>query len=378
MKDTLINCEVRKMVLEKLVKFSNFYGSNEELVLAGGGNTSAKDGDVMYIKGSGTRLSDITADGFVKMSRAKIGEIFTKEYPQNDKEREALSLADLMAAKLPGQEDKRPSVETTLHSLFPHTFVLHLHPSLVNGVTCTKDGKEWSQKIFGDRVLWIEPCKPGYTLAKICYDTLNEYEKRTGTPADILLLANHGVFIAANTVEGLDEKLFYVMSSIRSFVETEADFDMDEFDGEKAQEIFNALNEVYGEDCCITYEPSAVSVDIAKSESSFNEIKEPFNPDQIVYCKPYPVYVTCKEEVRERVQIYKEQNGFLPKIIFAKDCGIYAVDYTEKGSVTAMALFNDAIKIYTYTQSFSGARPMTDELTSFIVNWEAESYRSKQ
>ena len=366
------------MVLEKLVKFSNFYGSNEELVLAGGGNTSAKDGDVMYIKGSGTRLSDITADGFVKMSRAKIGEIFTKEYPQNDKEREALSLADLMAAKLPGQEDKRPSVETTLHSLFPHTFVLHLHPSLVNGVTCTKDGKEWSQKIFGDRVLWIEPCKPGYTLAKICYDTLNEYEKRTGTPADILLLANHGVFIAANTVEGLDEKLFYVMSSIRSFVETEADFDMDEFDGEKAQEIFNALNEVYGEDCCITYEPSAVSVDIAKSESSFNEIKEPFNPDQIVYCKPYPVYVTCKEEVRERVQIYKEQNGFLPKIIFAKDCGIYAVDYTEKGSVTAMALFNDAIKIYTYTQSFSGARPMTDELTSFIVNWEAESYRSKQ
>ena len=30
------------MVLEKLVEFSNFYGSNEELVLAGGGNTSAK------------------------------------------------------------------------------------------------------------------------------------------------------------------------------------------------------------------------------------------------------------------------------------------------------------------------------------------------
>ena len=39
------------MVLEKLVEFSNFYGSNEELVLAGGGNTSAKDGDVMYIRG---------------------------------------------------------------------------------------------------------------------------------------------------------------------------------------------------------------------------------------------------------------------------------------------------------------------------------------
>ena len=108
------------MVLNELVSFSNLYGSNEELVLAGGGNTSAKDGNVMYIKGSGTRLADITAEGFVKMDREKIAEIFTKTYPDNDKEREALSLADLMAAKLPGQENKRPSVETTLHSLFPH------------------------------------------------------------------------------------------------------------------------------------------------------------------------------------------------------------------------------------------------------------------
>ena len=94
------------MIIDELVGFSNLYGSNEELVLAGGGNTSAKDGDVMYIKGSGTRLADITADGFVKMSRSKIAEIFTKTYPDNDKEREALSLADLMAAKLPDQETK--------------------------------------------------------------------------------------------------------------------------------------------------------------------------------------------------------------------------------------------------------------------------------
>ena len=66
------------MIIDELVGFSNFYGSNEELVLAGGGNTSAKDGDTMYIKGSGTRLCDITAEGFVKMSRSKIAEIFTK------------------------------------------------------------------------------------------------------------------------------------------------------------------------------------------------------------------------------------------------------------------------------------------------------------
>ncbi len=366
------------MIIDELVGFSNLYGSNEELVLAGGGNTSAKDGDVMYIKGSGTRLADITAEGFVRMSRSKIAEIFTKVYPDNDKEREALSLADLMAAKLPGQESKRPSVETTLHSLFPHTYVLHLHPALVNGVTCSLDGEKAAKKLFGDSVLWIEPCKPGYTLAKKCCDTLKEYKEIFGKDADFLLLANHGIFIADNTVEGLGEKLYSVMAKIRSATEKEADLSVGEFDGEKAQEIFNELCDVFGEDSVITYEPSVASLEFAKDKESFNKIYEPFNPDQIVYCKPYPVYIENKEEIKTAVEEYKNKNGFLPKILFVKDCGLYAVDYSEKGSETAAALFNDAMKIAVYTENFGGARHQSQDLTDFIVNWEAESYRSKQ
>ncbi len=366
------------MVLEKLVEFSNFYGSNQELVLAGGGNTSAKDGDVMYIKGSGTRLADITAEGFVKMSRSGIAEIFTKTYPDNDKEREALSLADLMAAKLPGQEDKRPSVETTLHSLFPQTYVLHLHPSLINGITCAKEGKAWAEKLFGDRVLWVDACKPGYTLAKICYDTLNEYKKESEKDADMLLLENHGIFIADDSVEGLGEKLFYVMSEIRNTGVEEADFSIGEFDGEKAQDVFNELSDIYGEDSVITFEPSTVAIDFAKSNDALKEIYLPFNPDQIVYCKPYPIYAENKDELKSLVEEYKNKNSFLPKIVFVKDCGIYGVDYSEKGSQTAVSLFNDAMKIAIYAKAFGGGKPMSEELTDFIVNWEAESYRSKQ
>lgn len=366
------------MVLESLVKFSNLYGSNEELVLAGGGNTSAKDGDIMYIKGSGTRLADITAEGFVKMSRAKIAEIFTKEYPAEDKEREALSLADLMAAKLPGQESKRPSVETTLHSLFPHTFVLHLHPALVNGVTCGKNGSKAASELFGDDVLWIEPTKPGYTLAKHCYNKLNEYKEKFGKDADMLLLANHGIFIADNTVEGLEEKLFSVMQKIRSKVQEEPDFEMAALSGDKSQVIFNEIADVFGEGAVVTYEPSKIAIDFAKDEDSFKKIYLPFNPDQIVYCKPYPLYIEEKEDVKERVLKYKEDNGFMPKVLLAKDCGLYAVDYSLKGSETAAALFNDAMKIFTYAKAFGGANPQADELTDFIVNWEAESYRSKQ
>lgn len=366
------------MIIDELVKFSVFYGSNEELVLAGGGNTSAKDGDIMYIKGSGTRLGNITAQDFVKMSRSKISEIFTKTYPENDKEREAFSLADLMNAKLPDQEEKRPSVETTLHSLFPHTFVLHLHPALVNGITCSVNGEKTAKELFGDGVLWIKPCKPGYTLAKKCRDALKKYKTAFGRDADFLLLANHGIFIGADTVDGLEEKLYSVMAKIRSVTEKEADLSVGEFDGEKAQSVFNEISRCFGEDSVITYEPSVVSLSFAQSRDNFEKISLPFNPDQIVYCKPYPVYVEEENQIEALTEAYKAENGFLPKIFIVKDCGMYAVDYSEKGSATAAALFNDAMKIAVYAENFGGAKPQSCALTDFIVNWEAESYRSKQ
>ncbi|MBR2876951.1 MAG: class II aldolase [Clostridia bacterium] len=370
------------MVIDELVKFSNFYGSNEELVLAGGGNTSAKENGVMYIKGSGTSLSTITKDGFVKMNRAKLKEIFSKEYPDNDKEREALFLEDLSDAKEPGEESKRPSVETTLHSLFEYTFVLHLHPALVNGLTCSENGKEKAKELFGDSVIWVDVCKPGYILSKICFDLMEKYKKCFNKSADMILLENHGVFVAGNTVEELDEKLSLITSKIRNEISREPDFSSGEFDGEKSMRTFNKISETFGElfndDAVISYEPSEESLKIAQSEETVKKIYNPFNPDQIVYCKPYPIYIENEEDIPSKTTEYKNKNGFLPKIILVKDCGAYAVDVTEKGSTNASMLFNDALKIACYAESFGGGKPMTAELTDFIVNWEAEAYRSKQ
>ena len=67
-------------------------------MLAGGGNTSVKNDTALYVKGSGTQLATIKAEGFVKMDRARLNEIMKTEYPKNDVEREAAYLADVMAA----------------------------------------------------------------------------------------------------------------------------------------------------------------------------------------------------------------------------------------------------------------------------------------
>ena len=366
------------MIIDKLVAFSNLYGSNEELVLAGGGNTSGKDGDVMYIKGSGTQLATITEDGFVKMSRKALAEIFTKEYPTNDNEREAQALADLTAAKLPGQENKRPSVETLLHSLFDKTFVLHLHPALVNGITCGKDGKAVAERLFGDSFIWIDACKPGYILSKICYDKMEEYKSLHGKQADMIILQNHGIFFAADSDEALGDMLFSVMSKLRGELTREADFSPCEFDGEKAEKCFDVIYDIYGEDAVITYDPSVAALEIAESPEAAECVMKPFTPDHIVYCKANPVYGFCNGCIRGAVNAFEEENGCKPKIIIINGCGFFAVDYTPKGSQTAAALFNDAIKVAVYAESFGGVLPMSDELSDFITNWEVEAYRQKQ
>lgn len=368
------------MLLDELTAISNYYGCNEELVLAGGGNTSLKDGDFMYIKGSGTALSTITNDGFVKMNRQRLAEIFEKTYPDDDKTREAMSLKDLFAARADGEE-KRPSVETLLHSLFEFKYVLHLHPSLVNGLTCSAEGQNAANEIFGDAVIWIEPCKPGYTLAKICFDALSEFKKEHSRPCDMMLLANHGVFVAADSREELDEKLSYVLEKIGEKNKYMPDFSTGEFLPDESNEAFEKISEVfskyYGE-AVVTFEPNFEALKFAKSEDGAKDVLLPFTPDHIVYCKPYPLYVERACDIEEKTEAYKKANGYLPKILLIKDCGFYSVDKTAKGAETAAALFDDAIKIAVYSKSFGGPRFMSAELTDFIVNWEAESYRSSQ
>ena len=102
------------MGLKELVEISNKYGKNPNLVLAGGGNTSFKDDKTLYIKGSGTTLATITTEGFVELDRKALGAMWTKDYPENGKEREDAVLEDLMNARAASSKSKRPVSYTHL------------------------------------------------------------------------------------------------------------------------------------------------------------------------------------------------------------------------------------------------------------------------
>lgn len=188
--------------LQALAAMSNQYGADSRYVLAGGGNTSFKSADHLWVKGSGTALATIRPEDFVVLERALLDEMWTAQYPQDEDEREAAVLSDMMNARVRG-ENRRPSVETLLHNLFAQQYVLHVHPTMVNGLTCSKEGKAAMQRLFPDAV-WVDACKPGYILALECKKVMDAYQAQTGKQVEILFLQNHGIFFAADTREQLD------------------------------------------------------------------------------------------------------------------------------------------------------------------------------
>ena len=150
--------------LEELVEISQFYGRDNRFVIAGGGNTSYKNVEKIWVKASGSSLATITEEGFAILDRAKLNEMSEKVYSSNPVEREEEVKNDLAAANL--TKDKRPSVETSLHNIIGYAYVVHLHPTLVNALMCSQNAESELRKLFGEKALFVEYTDPGYVLFK--------------------------------------------------------------------------------------------------------------------------------------------------------------------------------------------------------------------
>ena len=365
-------------MLEALCEYSHRYGGNPEFVLAGGGNTSMKTDTELFIKGSGSALSTIRPEQFVKMDREKLALMWTKTYPSSEDEREAAVLSDMMAAKAPGEESKRPSVETLLHDLFPQKYVLHVHPAKVNGVTCSRGGEAFVAELFPEAV-WIESTRPGYTLASLCKKKLDEYKKLNGKDAKVLFLANHGIFFAADTVAELDEIVSGIMDKLDAVISRRPDFSDVPFDADSAAKVSPILRALNGMPSTVRFVCNREVMNFAESKDAFLPLTESFTPDHIVYCRAHPLFIGSaeKDDIVSAWNEYNEKYGVKPKIVFIKKLGMFAIGSQTREADTVKNVWLDALKIAVYSESFGGPEPMTPDLIDFITNWEVESYRSK-
>lgn len=359
-----------KSRLEALAAMSQKYGKNPDYVLAGGGNTSYKTPDTLYVKGSGTSLATIRPEDFVVMCRSRLDAIWGKTYPDDDDAREAAVLADMMAARAEG-ESRRPSVEALLHGLFPYPYVLHVHPSLVNGMTCSQGGEKICAELFPGSV-WIDEVKPGYTLAALCRNVCGEYERASGKFPQLMFLQNHGVFFAGETPEEIDGLVEHVMSTLAARVSCEPDFtelreDCESFKVSDAVAIAVELR--YRFNLCAVFSRCKALLD-------YDPLIKPLTPDHIVYTRAWPL-VTTAETLAADYERYISEHGCTPRIVVLPGAGTFACGKNAKEADTALALWRDEVRAAYYASFFGGVRSMSDEMIDFITRWEVESYRAK-
>ena len=366
------------MSMDKLIEASNRYGSDIEYVIAGGGNTSWKTDEFMYVKGSGTELGTIKADGFVKVDLKKLDEIWKRNYSKDVDKREEEVLIDLMASRFPEEKDKRPSVETLLHGLLPYTYVVHTHPALINGITCSKNAEEIVTEVFGDKALWVSITNPGYILAKVVKDKINDHLKSGKEFPLLIFLQNHGVFVSGNTIEEIDTLYETMIKEIDKRIVKHPDTTREAVDYHSQKKAEQITKEVLGDKCSVLGFYNSDILRFAESNEKFAPLNISFTPDHIVYYGFKPVYSEGLASLGDDLKNYIKNYEVNPRLAVVKGIGAFAINSSDTLAEKSALLFEDDVKIAVYTDSFGGYQFMPQDKIDFIRNWEVEKYRVSQ
>ena len=155
--------------LERLVARSRLIGADPTLVVHGGGNTSTKtrerdhlgrERDVLRIKGSGTDLKTIGADGFPGLFLDELLPLRGRA-AMSDEE-----MVDYLAHCMVEPGSRRPSIETLLHAFLPARHVDHVHADAICALTNTRDAERHVREALGPDVAFVPYLRPGFALSR--------------------------------------------------------------------------------------------------------------------------------------------------------------------------------------------------------------------
>lgn len=374
-----------KPEIQDLIEVSRFYGQNSGFVIAGGGNTSFKDEKHLWIKASGINLGNISENGFCVLDRQKLNDISKQQFADDSATREEQVKNALLNSRVNPDSGLRPSVETSLHNLFSYSFVVHTHMTLVNGLMCSQLAREKTLELFGEKVLYVPYSDPGYILFTLIAEEIRKYNEKFGCDPQIVLIQNHGIFVAANSINEIKGIYAGVESKIKN---TFVDFPESKAIevSAKMAEVLPAVRMLLSESklkVAAAFNSNWISGFIKNSET-FVGIALPFNPDQMVYCLSEYLFIesmgSAEEIIAEakiKIEEFKNRRGVMPKIIFIQNEGAIAAEDSAVAVDYLKDQVNDFCQIGILSENFGGAHPMTPRQVAFIENWEVENYRKK-
>ena len=341
MKNGYINrclCDLKNISVE--------IGSNLDYIQASGGNTSFKNGNRMWIKASGKQLS-----------KANKENIFVCLENINESDQILSKSIDDTHLKKMEENDLRESIETLLHAVMPHKFVIHSHPIEIIRETLIENNLKTISKLMANRLwVYVEYQKPGKELAKAVYSKIKNKK------INYVILSNHGLVVggkSAAEVKLRHNKIverFYKIRRETKLVKKEL-----------LKKIKDKLNLDSKQKWYIPEEEIFHS--LATDDWSFNLAElNPLYPDHIVFCGKRPLIIKYEEIIQNKITNFKKDLHYLIikniGILFRNNISPATVDM-----VKAQACLNLSIPVG------SDVRTLTDQQCREIVGLDSEKYR---
>lgn len=396
--------------IAELIEISTAVGGDPDLVQGGGGNTSVKSRDArfLYVKASGTALAEMDpSGGWARMDLAAVRGLLGREgigsLDPADRESEVLRILQDAVLEPKGA---RPSVESSLHAILDRV-VIHVHPVHLNAFLCSRDSREKYEELFKDLqvdLLYVPYVDPGYTLAARLDREIAEYRTQHGRLPSVVLLENHGVFVAASEVRQCIDLTRRVTDLGKAWAGTDRINGREDpllvscaaggggragnglaGDGQAGasgiEEIRGAL---IGGGCrhgLLRRDDASIAAEfLSRSDNVILARQGAFTPDQIVYARTYPLVLDKDDAAgwRAAVAAYRERHGLDPRVILRPGAGggvYYAAPDLKQIRVVA-EVYRAAMVSVLRNDRGGGPRFLDRAQAGFIEGWEVEHYRA--
>jgi len=209
-------------------------------------------------------------------------------------------------------------------------------------------------KLFGEKALYVEYTDPGYVLFKKVDDKIKAYRAKFNEEPNVIWLQNHGIFVAANTIEEIKNTYDEILTVLNNFSTqlpvVEAGFLPSE--GLRVTEVIPAIRMMVSNDSLKTLKVRQNELIRYYSDSIENQkdISKPFTPDAIVYCKSNYIFLNGEtseailEEAINLIPAFTEKFSYHPKVLLIRGIGLVAVGDNAKQCDVILDVFEDAMK----------------------------------
>lgn len=341
--------------IKNLIKLSKYAGMREDIIQAGGGNTSVKiDNKTMFIKSSGYQLSEMEENaGYSKVNYKKIVDYFKNHLEIKRSDEKELLEETLI-------EGKRPSIETFLHSI-TEKYTLHTHPVVINVFTSRTNGMEELKSMFPDSLI-IGYQTPGIFLAKEFFDKFLELENPR--KANIVFLKNHGLIVSDKNVDEVIE----LHEDVLKKLEDRLKINMQIY--RNSTYLFKKLEDFIENNIVYLCDNNRIKNFI--ENNNIDKINYYFSPDSLIYCNKKILVLDKNNDILEVTKRHVLEYGNFNVIFFENEFYIIAPNIKKAKEIESVLSFNLQVLELNKNEEMDF---LTEEEQNFLLNWDSEKYR---